>query len=64
MPDVNYIKRTNSPLDPDSQPVMKQWSRPVLQRLAAKEARHGNVCGNDGVGQGGCDPNNPINHGS
>ena len=32
----------------------RQWDRPVLQRLAAKEARAGFTCGNDGGGKGGC----------
>ena len=38
---------------------LKPWQRPMLQRLAAKEARNeGGYCASDGKGGGSCDPGN------
>ena len=37
----------------------KQWQRPLLQRLAAREATNeGGFCASDGKGDGSCDPVN------
>jgi len=42
-----------------SQSRAKEWQRPVLHHLAAKEARGGGNPGNDGKGGG---PGSPLQH--